>query len=69
MSTVLKIEDRPLFIEVELNGKIQLGVNARDLYKMLEVKAEFLIGLNDELHSVNSKKILIIRFTSKKTIT
>ncbi|WP_441373633.1 antA/AntB antirepressor family protein [Acinetobacter lwoffii] len=41
MSTVLKIEDRPLFIEVELNGKIQLGVNARDLYKMLEVKAEF----------------------------
>ena len=41
MSTVLKIEDRPLFIEVELNGEIQLGVNARDLYKMLEVKAEF----------------------------
>lgn len=41
MSTVLKIEDRPLFIEVELNGRIQLGVNARDLYKMLEVKAEF----------------------------
>jgi hypothetical protein len=39
VSTVLKIEDRPLLIEVELNGKIQLGVNARDLYKMLEVKA------------------------------
>ena len=41
MSTVLKIEDRPLFLEVELNGKIQLGVNARDLHKMLEVKADF----------------------------
>ena len=41
MSTVLKIEVRPLFIEVELNGEIELGVNARDLYKMLEVKAEF----------------------------
>ena len=41
MSTVLKIEDHPQFINVELNGKNQLGVNARDLHKMLEVKAEF----------------------------
>lgn len=41
MNVALKIEDRPLFIEVELNGKIQLGVNARDLHKMLEVKADF----------------------------
>ncbi len=41
MSTVLKTEDQAAFIEVELNGKVQLGVNARDLYKMLEVKAEF----------------------------
>lgn len=41
MSTVLKLEDQAPFIEVELNGKVQLGVNARDLHKMLEVKTDF----------------------------
>jgi anti-repressor protein len=41
MNAIVKIEGKSPFIEVELNGKIQLGVNARDLHKMLEVKAEF----------------------------
>lgn len=40
MNTIAKFESNP-FIEIELNGEIQLGVNARDLHKMLEVKAEF----------------------------
>ena len=69
MSTVLKIEDRPLFIEVELNGKIQLGVNARDLYKMLDVKAEFSHWIKRRIAQCKFEEILIIRFTSKKTIT
>ena len=41
MNAVVKIENKAPFVEVELNGKVQLGVNARDLHKMLEVKAEF----------------------------
>ena len=41
MNAVVKIENKEPFVEVELNGKVQLGVNARDLHKMLEVKAEF----------------------------
>lgn len=41
MNAIVKIENQTPFIEVELNGKVQLGVNARDLHKMLEVKAEF----------------------------
>ncbi|AWW07730.1 MAG: AntA/AntB antirepressor [Podoviridae sp. ctbh1] len=41
MNAIVKIENPTPFIEVELNGKVQLGVNARDLHKMLEVKAEF----------------------------
>lgn len=41
MNALVNIENQTPFIEVELNGKIQLGVNARDLHKMLEVKADF----------------------------
>ena len=41
MNAIVKIENHAPFVEVELNGKVQLGVNARDLHKMLEVKAEF----------------------------
>lgn len=41
MNMMVNHEKQTPFIEVELNGKVQLGVNARDLYKMLEVKAEF----------------------------
>ena len=41
MNAIVKIENQTPFIEVELNGKVQLGVNARDLHKMLEVKTDF----------------------------
>ncbi len=41
MNALVKIEGETPFIEVELNGKIQLGVNARDLHKMLESKQDF----------------------------
>ena len=41
MNAIVKIESQTPFIEVELNGKVQLGVNARDLHKMLEVKTDF----------------------------
>ena len=41
MNAIVKIENQTPFIEVELNGKIQLGVNARDLHKMLEIKTDF----------------------------
>lgn len=41
MSTALKIEDQAPFIEVELNGKVQLGVNARDMHCWLESKQDF----------------------------
>ena len=41
MNAIVKIENQTPFIEVELNGKVQLGVNARDLHRMLEVKTEF----------------------------
>ncbi len=41
MNAIVKIENQTPFIEVELNGKVQLGVNARDLHRMLGVKTEF----------------------------
>ena len=41
MNAIVKIEKETPFIEVELNGKAQLGVNARDLHKMLESKQDF----------------------------
>ena len=41
MNAIVKIENQIPFIEVELNGKIQLGVNARDLHRMLESKQDF----------------------------
>ncbi|EOR06436.1 antA/AntB antirepressor family protein [Acinetobacter tandoii] len=41
MNAAVKIEGGTPFIEVELNGKVQLGVNARDLHRMLESKQDF----------------------------
>lgn len=41
MNAIVKIENQTPFVEVELNGKVQLGVNARDLHKMLESKQDF----------------------------
>ncbi|MFP0547878.1 antA/AntB antirepressor family protein [Acinetobacter baumannii] len=41
MNAIVNIENETPFIEVELNGKVQFGVNARDLHSMLDVKAEF----------------------------
>lgn len=41
MNAIVKIENQAPFVEVELNGKAQLGVNARELHKMLEVKTDF----------------------------
>ena len=41
MNAIVKIENQTPFIEVELNGKVQLGVNARDLHRMLESKQDF----------------------------
>lgn len=40
MNAIVKIDQNP-FIEIELNGEIQLGVNARDLHAMLEIKTDF----------------------------
>lgn len=41
MNAAVKIKGGTPFIEVELNGKVQLGVNARDLHRMLESKQDF----------------------------
>ena len=41
MNMMVNHEKQTPFIEVELNGKVQLGVNARDLHKMLESKQDF----------------------------
>lgn len=41
MNEIMKIENQTPFVEFDLNGEVQLGVNARDLHEMLEVKAEF----------------------------
>lgn len=41
MNAIVKIESETPFIEVKLNGKVQLGVNARDLHKILESKQDF----------------------------
>lgn len=41
MNAMVKIEGQTPFVEVELDGEIQFGVNARDLHAMLEVKSEF----------------------------
>ena len=40
MNAIVNFESNP-FIEIDLNGETQLGVNARDLHTMLEVKADF----------------------------
>lgn len=45
MNMMVKFEDTP-FVEVELNGKIQLGVNARELHAMLQVKSDFSHWIN-----------------------
>lgn len=41
MNMMVTNENQTPFIEVELNGKVQLGVNARELHKMLEIKTDF----------------------------
>ena len=41
MNMMVNHEKQTPFVEVELNGKVQLGVNARDLHKMLESKQDF----------------------------
>lgn len=41
MNAIVKIENQTPFIEVELNGKVQLGVNARDMHYWLESKQDF----------------------------
>jgi len=41
MNAIVKIENQTPFIEVELNGKVQLGVNARGLHRWLESKQDF----------------------------
>ncbi len=41
MNAIAKIESHTPFVEVELDGEKQLGVNARDLHTMLEVKTDF----------------------------
>ncbi|WP_315077090.1 antA/AntB antirepressor family protein [Acinetobacter guillouiae] len=46
MNAIVKIENQTPFIEVKLNGKNQFGVNARDLYKMLDVKSDFSHWIN-----------------------
>lgn len=46
MNAIVKIENQTPFVEVELNGKLQLGVNARDLHKMLDVKSDFSHWIN-----------------------
>lgn len=46
MNAIVKIANQTPFIEVELNGKVQLGVNARDLHKMLDVKSDFSHWIN-----------------------
>lgn len=40
MNVIANFKSNP-FIEVELNGETQLGVNARELHEMLEVKSDF----------------------------
>lgn len=46
MNMMVSHEKQTPFIEVELNGKVQLGVNARDLHKMLDVKSDFSHWIN-----------------------
>lgn len=41
MNAIVKIENETPFVEVELNGKVQLGVNARDLHHWLGSKQDF----------------------------
>ena len=41
MNAIVKIENQTPFVEVELNGKVQLGVNARDMHYWLESKQDF----------------------------
>ena len=45
MNAIVNFETNP-FVEIELNGEIQLGVNARDLHKMLDVKSDFSHWIN-----------------------
>ena len=53
MNAIVKIENQTPFIEVELNGKVQLGVNARDLHKMLESKQDFSTWIKRRITQCN----------------
>ncbi|MBF7694022.1 antA/AntB antirepressor family protein [Acinetobacter pollinis] len=41
MNAIVNFNESKPFIEVKLNGKLQLGVDARELHTMLEVKGDF----------------------------
>lgn len=53
MNAIVKIENQTPFVEVELNGKVQLGVNARDLHKMLESKQDFSTWIKRRITQCN----------------
>ena len=53
MNAIVKIENQTPFIEVELNVKVQLGVNARDLHKMLESKQDFSTWIKRRITQCN----------------
>ncbi|GIT83728.1 hypothetical protein DSM16313_15100 [Acinetobacter seohaensis] len=53
MNMMVNHEKQTPFIEVELNGKVQLGVNARDLHKMLESKQDFSTWIKRRITQCN----------------
>ena len=53
MNMMVSHEKQTPFIEVELNGKVQLGVNARDLHKMLESKQDFSTWIKRRIAQCN----------------
>ncbi|MEB3855667.1 antA/AntB antirepressor family protein [Acinetobacter nosocomialis] len=64
MNAIVKIENQTPFIEVELNGKVQLGVNARDLHKMLEVKTDFSDWIKRRIGKLSAQLELITQSLS-----
>lgn len=41
MNAIVKIETETPFVDIDLNGKVQLGVNARELHNWLGSKQDF----------------------------
>lgn len=66
MNAIVKIENQTPFIEVELNGKVQLGVNARDLHKMLEVKTDFSDWIKRRINQCGFEENFDLLSSSKK---